>query len=223
MTIRHRALLLALAGVLTASQRVTAQTRVIQSGTTDSGFAAGDVAYDPKHDVYLFVYERCPWFNNHCPQGRIISGDGTTYGSGPFEIGTSAPNGGGQVSAVYSPDLSDGQGGTGAFLVAWTTWDTDLVWRVYARVISLNGPVAPKIVVNEWRAGTPEGLINAAVAYSSTDRTFLVGWIVIFDYYKSGFYRDIQPYYVRLDVNGQPIGPMRAVNLAHDSPCFSAT
>jgi hypothetical protein len=118
-----------------------------------------DVAYDPVHDCY-FVISGDPMV-----KGQFVDRSGRPLGASitldtrrsPFVSRT-----------VYSPDVSDGAGGRGGFLAAWSP--TYNGGTVLVRLVTVRGGLV----------GSPRGIasgfiVNVDAAYSPVDRVFFVG------------------------------------------------
>jgi hypothetical protein len=96
---------------LCAAAPASAQLHEITHVNDPSWFAffGGDAAYDPVHDCYFAISSRNP------VSGRFLDRNGATIGTVLFD----ARPGDIIAEVVYSPHLSDGAGGFGAFLAIW--------------------------------------------------------------------------------------------------------
>jgi hypothetical protein len=207
--------------LIIAPTPAAAQLAVIQSGTT-GGTVPGAVAYDPAHDAYLLVQSTGSTSNG--PIGLFVSGFGTPQlGASPFAIGAGPANLLG-VSVAYSPDMSDGAGGTGAFLVVWSSYfydgnSSNYVYAfAYARAVAFPGRlVGPIITLEDW-SGQRRNVRSVGVAYSQTDRVFLTAW-ENFQVFPEPYppHDEAQAFFLRLNLTGQPIGGITAVS--SPSPC----
>lgn len=160
------------------------QLVTISSGTTGASTLSGDVAYDPSHDVFLFVHPGTSVdaaFPAPPVTGRFVNG----YGNTSWPLFTIGP--GGPIitpaRAIYSPDLDDGAGGAGAFLVVWSS-QAYPEGHLYVQVVAFpNRLVGPPVVLDQWST-SPRGsslspyVPTVDVAYSAADHVFLIAWEV---------------------------------------------
>ncbi len=135
-----------------------------------------DIAFDTKNAVFLAV-----------TGNQLLSAVFTHQLTGDLLTQTYAIAGDPNVNyvkqprVVYSPDLNDGVGGTGAFMVTWIAVDPAFNVDVpHAQIVSY-----PKAVqTGDPRVGSPVTLANAyaywefgaPVAYSPASQRFLVVW-----------------------------------------------
>ena len=110
------------------------------------------------------------------------------------------------ISVAYSPDLPDGTGGLGAFLVVWSD---GAAGTVRSQIVAYPGRLVGQSNILFTR---PAGLQiwTTDIAYSPTDRVFLVGWTLV------PTNRSTQM--VRLDLSGRPLGA--ATTLSTGPPLF---
>jgi hypothetical protein len=204
--------------LLLTPARAAAQLSIIQTGVTGITTLAGDVAYDPDRDFFLFV-------SPTGPSGQFISGSGNlAYPPFAIDSGTEIVS---MVRAVYSRDLSDGAGGAGAFLVIWASHPTfPPVLNVYVQVVGIGtggGPsgrlVGPRRLLYTTNS-INQSVLTVAGAYSPTDHVFFVAWGVNhFFNDTAGLHGDFQPMYARLDLSGQPQGAITSLKLPKESLC----
>jgi hypothetical protein len=127
-----------------------------------------DVAYDPANDVYLVVGGYGPVY------GYFVNAAGTPVGSLLTIKAGSAPFAH-YPRVEYSPDVSNGAGGQGGFLVSWHQDDAPGVNSVHVKVVAYpNVLVTGDVAVS----GTDATFWEAApaIAYSRTSQKFLVVW-----------------------------------------------
>jgi hypothetical protein len=144
-----------------------------------------DVAYDPAHDAYLAVGSDAGFTFT---QGLFVDAPShaarTPFTVFPVRVPITA--------ATYSPDLSDGAGGLGAFLVVWPT-----ATGINAEIVAYPGRVVGSPVNID--PGTVFTLSNIGVAYSPVGRVFLVAW--------GPGEGNMATRWVRVGLNAQPLGP----------------
>jgi hypothetical protein len=148
-------------------------------------------AYDPAHGAYLVVGTNSGVFIDatfHAPLS-------------PFAIPSRN-----SVAALYGPDLSDGTGGIGAFLVVYLTGDLNLKAQIVAYPGRLVGPPHTLAVL-------PDDIGPLSGAYSPVDRVFLVAWRHLDQ-------TNTATRFVRVDLNGLPVGSVTPVS---DDPNPSST
>lgn len=130
-----------------------------------------DIALDPVNDIYLVVHAYGPI------RGTFVNSSGTAIGS-TFTIsdGTQASSFDSYASVRYSPDVSNGAGGHGGFLVAWHHFPG----YVYSAVVAYEAPnkvvSGPTALSELEQSGMNASNIGPAIAYSQTSRRFLVAW-----------------------------------------------
>jgi hypothetical protein len=159
----------------------------------------GDAAYDPVHDCYLAISAR------QTVSGRFINRDGATIGTVLFDART-----GDQIAEVaYSPHLSDGAGGFGAFLAIW---NIQFVRGIFGQIVSCPaGPMGPRLTIRTTPASEFE--IKAGIAYSPVHHIFLVALRL--------FVGENGPTYIlRLNQNAQPIDET-PLSVAPTSECLN--
>jgi hypothetical protein len=127
-----------------------------------------DTAYDPVNDIYLVVGSTAG--NTMTPLFGVFSNTAGDPIAAPFQV-----NDGGLLAhfprVIYSPDLSNGAGGFGAFLV---TWHGGLFTNsVHARVVAY-----PNRIVSADTTIPSQTFQEAgpSVAYSPSSHVFLVTW-----------------------------------------------
>jgi hypothetical protein len=148
---------------------------------------ATDVAYDPIHDCYFVI---TGWPN--VVTGQFLDRFGRTLGP-TFTLGT--PDSFFVSATVYSPDVSDGAGGRGGFLAIWVAGNGEVVAQIVSFPGRLVGVPRPIFTAHgEFR--------SSDVAYSPTDRTFLVA----LEYRKFETLFDAPSWLVRVDLSAQAIG-----------------
>jgi hypothetical protein len=150
----------------------------------------GDVGYDPAHDVYLIAFRTARRGINLVPTTMAAFYDRAGKHLHSFDIiNDSLTNigDGEDIRVAYSPDVSNGLGGFGGFLVIRV-----YSGGVWAHLVFYPGVAGPRIPVF-----TEANADKAAVAYSPVDRQFLVAW---------GGRPGAPPQFVRVDLNGQRIG-----------------
>jgi hypothetical protein len=165
-----------------------------------------DVAYDPVHDAYLYVGNISPMSSPPATGGAFINA-ATRVASSPFLIHANA-NGALGISAVYSPDVSDGAGGFGGFVVMWFE----------QLVAGFNGPLQTQVVAYPGRLVGPRQTIVSSAnqiwkvsgAYSPVNRVFLFTW---------GDWSNSVTQSVRLDLNAQPLGPITPIAAPSSTGC----
>jgi hypothetical protein len=191
-----RPLALAVAGavLLLSPAPASAQlSRVGGSIAVKSGFIRGtDTAYDPVNDVYLIVMGNGPIYGIFVnPSGQPVTSAFTIFdGSTAF---AHFPR------AKYSPDVSNGAGGQGGFLVAWHQGNTGVPNNVYVRIVAFGAPgrlVSGSQVISDGLEFGSRWESWPAIAYSRTSRRFLVGWNTILWGIRGRF----------VDTNGTPTG-----------------
>jgi len=165
--------LLAVAGraTLTAQlSRLTAQTPLVDGRTLPQGLIWGtDAGYDPNTGTYLVVGGFGVIF------GICTNGLGAPV-SAPFIIANSAAYSH-YPRVQYSPDVPNGAGGAGGFLVSWHQYVAEGTPDNY--FVALASCVSQSRVTNpQLLAGGSAAYENsaAALAYSSTSRRFLAVW-----------------------------------------------
>jgi hypothetical protein len=176
-----------LAACLALSVPASAQLTLLASVPGGGG---GDLGYDPVHDAYFHVYSgaivlSAPPRTVFVPAtvGVFVNSVGTPVAPS-FAVGPP----GNWVRTAYSPDVSDGAGGHGGFLVVESTGD-----RVSAQLIVYPGrPVGSPATLP-----SSMGAQQVGVAYSTVDGLFLVAMEGPAPYPAS---------FVRLDLSAQPIG-----------------
>ena len=125
-----------------------------------AGGSSADVAYDPQHGVYFAAADGTGhvWGSFFDPQGNAI-------GTAVQIDNNLSPSQSHRAVVVYSPDLSNGAGGFGGFLVIWTQ-NFQQAPAIRSRVVAYPGTLVG-----------PETLLpvagNVEVAYSPISRIFM--------------------------------------------------
>ena len=152
-----------------------ASPEVIPGAYFGGGVARGaNTAYDPINDVRLVVSSYGPTY------GVFINGAGVPVTT-PFLI-SNDDNGWGHFPGIaFSPDLADGNGGFGAFLVTWngTITAAGTTNHVHARVVSYTAAthlVGSTFIVSDGESVFWEVGHVPSIAYSPTSRTFMIVW-----------------------------------------------
>jgi hypothetical protein len=151
-----------------------------------TGMRGSDVAYDPVHDVYLVVGAYGPvWGAFANANGDLLSfvhinNTGSGFAHYP--------------RVAYSPHVSNGNGGSGGFLVTWHEGTSAMNNFVHTRVVAYpDRLVSPTVAIptqaTHWERG-------AAVAYSPASQVFMVA---VGDVYN-------QVWIARLNPSGQLLG-----------------
>jgi len=159
-----------MAGLLLAPSPAAAQ--VSRAGVTKQLIPGvllfGDVAHDPRNDVYLSVMAwGTVWAAFANNSGDVIS----TFTTGPALPGGFANN----PRVAYSPDLN---GGAGGFLVTWHEAGTGPNF-VHSAVVSYPGGV---VAIDPGGVNVSGGAVSAptaggpSLAYSPEAKKFLVTW-----------------------------------------------
>jgi hypothetical protein len=197
-------LLYALSGLVFAEGTASAQIFEISRSSEfvlESIF--GDIAHDPVHDVY-FVVSGVPVptqrLIDRVVVGRFIDRAGNALSA---QIVLDSQHGFVVSQVAYSADVSDGAGGFGGFMVIWTNIASR---SVVAQIVSYPGRlVGPKVPIFTAPPGLT-GIMKADIAYSPTDRVFLVvlGFLKIIT--PSGSALNGPSTLVRLNLDAQPIG-----------------
>jgi hypothetical protein len=193
-------LALVAAAVLFSAAPASAQLFEIARSSQPLNVAfSANAAFDPAHDCY-FVVTREPAVTGH-----FIDRFGNIIGTVAFD-----PRGGPYVSRVtYSPDVSDGAGGHGGFVVIFT-----LESAVVAQIVSFPGRLVGPPVPIYGGPTDPVFIIKADIAYSPVDRGFLVALARV----KEGLFpTNVPAVLVWLDLDAHPI---RQTTLSSD-PDFS--
>ena len=139
-----------------------------------------DIAYDPAHDAYLVVTAFGPVW------GVFVNGNNTPV-TPVFMITDGSLGFGHRPIAVYSPDVSNGAGGTGGFLVTWNAAsgggncpNSATPCTLQDRIVSLQAPgyfVTGVQTVTDTSQGSIYFENHAAVAYSRASHIFLVAYM----------------------------------------------
>jgi len=164
------AALLAVVGRATVTAqlaRVSAQTPLVDGRTLPQGQVWGtDVAYDPGTGRYLVVGGFGVIFG-------ICTDAGGNPVSGPFIIANSAAYSH-YPRVQYSPDVSNGAGGAGGFLVSWHQYvaekTPDNFYAALASCATASLLTGPQLLGGGSAAYEGSG---ASLAYSQTSRRFL--------------------------------------------------
>jgi len=174
-----------------------------------------DIAYDPAHDAYLYVGDVGPLSAAPVTGGMFIDA-ATRVTAAPLLLQTD----GYQtlcIRAVYSPDVSDGAGGFGGFVVMWFEQPAP------PGIIGIGGSMQVQIVAYPGRlVGPRRTVMNAPLfqvsmvsgAYSSVDHEFLFSWVDSLNH--------VTPF-VRLDLNTQPVGPVTSISPPNPISCSFAS
>ncbi len=160
----------------------------------------GDVAYDPAHDAYFCVSGK---------DGVFV--DAVTRTPGPRFLIHATPNNVLGIQAVYSPDISDGAGGLGAFVVMWSE----------TLPLSGAGPLQVQIVAYPGRLVGPLRTLESSArevwsisgAYSPTTRNLLFAWGEMLD-------TSDDARMVRLDLGAAPVAPIVSLLTGVRHGCF---
>jgi hypothetical protein len=168
-SIRCRVLVLACLVIGVAADAAAQLSRVGDArvaNTQDTVFG-GDAAYDPVNHVYLVVMAREQGDTLlGSVLGTFVNTSGDLVGS-PFVIRVGARAN--FARAAYSPDVSNGAGGRGGFLVTWTEPFTGFTYSHLAAYPY--GVVSSTVnVVNPGYNGPAE------IAYSTGSQAFLIAW-----------------------------------------------
>jgi len=159
-----------IAGLLLAPSPAAAQ--LSRAGVTKQlvpgALLFGDVAHDPRNDVYLSVMAWGPVFAAFAnSSGDVIS----TFTAGPALPGGFANN----PRVAYGPDLN---GGAGGFLVTWHESTTGPNF-VHSAVVSYPGGVVAidpgGVTISGGALSTPNGG-GPSIGYSPEAKKFLVTW-----------------------------------------------
>ncbi len=131
------------------------------SSTHDSivtSFGAS-AAYDPVHDCYFVVATVVDSGSQHKLIGRFLNRSGAALGTVTMDT---FPVGGAVSAVTYSPDISDGAGGFGGFVVVWPSGGS----------IAAQGVAFPGRLVGSKATVTGPGFAptRLAVAYSPVQR-----------------------------------------------------
>jgi hypothetical protein len=205
-TVRHGLRILAIVSLLLVAFAATAagQLNPYAPLVTALSWTSQDVAYDPAHDAYLYV-SQFPPSASPAMGGLFINGT-THVASAPFVIGaiTSTAL---SFRAVYSPDVSDGVGGLGAFVVMWSEGGCCVNGTLQAQIVAYPGRLV----------GPRTGIVSPAVqvrnlsgSYSSTSRVFLFAW---------GDSGTKTPKFERLDLSAQPFGIVTPLSVPRADAC----
>ncbi len=176
---------------------VPASAQAVRIGSTISYYPGGtirgtDTGYDPKNDVYLLVQ------GYGAVYGVFVDGSGRAVTS-MFSIQDGSTGFGQFPRAVYCPDLSNGAGGSGGFLVLWDHYTT--ANSIQGRIVALEKPgylVSGTQMISDLSQASVFFENRPVAAYSPTSKRFLVAWTTI----KPTF--GLQGRFV--DTNGSPSG-----------------
>jgi hypothetical protein len=172
-----RPLVLGIASVVLLLSPVPASAQLSRVGGTVAAFFPGgiirgtDTAYDPVNDRYLLVMGYGPIY------GIFVNASGQPVTS-PFTISDGRAGFGSLPQAEYSPDVSNGAGGQGGFLVTWHQGN-GFPNYVYARIVALQAPgrlVSGPQMISDGLQGGSNWENWPVIAYSRTSRRFLVAW-----------------------------------------------
>lgn len=150
--------------------RIGASVPTLQLGGTWRGV---DTAYDPGRDVYLVVTAYGPVY------GVFVNSSNERV-SEVFAIDDGNTGFGHQPVAKYSPDVSNGAGGFGGFIVVWLNGAVGN--SVRGRIVSLPAPgrvVTSIQTISDSSQGSAFFENRPAVAYSRSSGRFLVAWTTI--------------------------------------------
>ncbi len=198
-TVRLLTLLAAAVAIVFLSSASPASAQAVRIGGTVPHYPGAavrgtDTSYDPKNDIYLLVQGAGKLYGvfvdsagqKVTPIFTILDGI-TAYGQFP--------------RAIYCPDLSNGAGGNGAFLVFWNEFTT--VNTVQGRIISREMPgyfVSGAQRISDPSQGTSFFENRPVAAYSSLSKRFLFAWTTT----QPSF--GLQGRFV--DTNGSAVGPV---------------
>jgi hypothetical protein len=149
---------------------------------TGLSFEAGS-AFDPVHDCYFIVSTGLPG----PVTGLFLNRSGAVLGSVAL-----APGPARVARVAYSPDISDGAGGLGAFVAIWSSAEP-----VFGQAVAFPGRlVGPTVTISGAHGGV---VSKAGIAYSPVHHVFLVGLGLVtnIDNFPSRL--------VRLNLNLQPL------------------
>jgi hypothetical protein len=169
-----------------------ASAQLFEIARTDQSVVStfgSDAAYDSVHDCYFVVSgfpEVAGQFVDRA--GRPLGPALTLDRSRAFYVSP----------VVYSPDLSDGAGGRGGFMVIWSPESANN--SLIAQVVSFPGRLVgtPRTIF----AASRSWITSSDVDYSPVDRMFLVG----VEYFKFDAVFDAPSRLLRLDLSSQVIG-----------------
>lgn len=160
-----------------------------------------DVAYDPGHDAYLVVAAFGSVY------GVFVNAANTPV-TPVFVIADGSLGFGHRPIAIYSPDVSNGLGGMGGFLVTWNAASGGGSCNVGStpctlqdRIVSLQAPgylVSGVQTVTDSSQGSIYFENHVTVAYSKTSHEFLMAYMTAIPAY------GLQARFV--DTNGLPVG-----------------
>lgn len=187
--------LLALMTALSLAAPASAQA--LRVGGTIAYYPGGtirgtDTGYDPKNDVYLLVQGYGPLY------GVFVNASGKAV-TPMFTIQDGSTGFGQFPRAVYCPDLSNGAGGSGAFLVLWDHNTT--ANSIQGRIVALEMPgylVTGPQMISDLSQASVFFENRPVAAYSPTSKRFLVAWTTISPAF------GLQGRFV--DTNGTPTG-----------------
>jgi hypothetical protein len=152
-----------------------------------------DAAYDPIHDTYFIVAGAPATIGQFFDRSARALGPALTLDP---QVSTFV------ASAAYSPDVSDGTGGHGGFLVIWSS----RVGELFAQIVSFPGRaigLPQRIFVNpHGTSGIVPEITSSDVAYSPIDRIFLV----VVEYRNGQSLFDGPSRLIRVNLQGQPVG-----------------
>ncbi|MEO7189839.1 MAG: hypothetical protein ABI051_02145 [Vicinamibacterales bacterium] len=157
-------------GVVILSTPGRASAQLSLPGPLITGLPAArighDIAYDPAQNILLAVGTSAGI------RGRFLDSGGGLVGA-EFDIAASPPFP--VARAVYSPDINDGAGGTGGFLVVWFSVFTKTIHaQVVAYPLGLIGPRQTVTTVGNVTGGFYS--VQLGLAYSPVSREFLLAW-----------------------------------------------
>jgi len=184
---------------------------------TSTTIFAPDIAYDPIHDCYLVVSEKFDQFN-HGPRiiGQFTGRSGTVIGA-PVDLGPHTW----MHRVAYSPDVPDGGGGRGGFVVVTgipNDGREDVNRAVNSQIVSYPGRLvgSPTTI---FTAPPDSQIWKVDIAYSPTAQRFLAA---------VGFMRGFEPIgpanipvrAIMLDLEARPISDVPISTDPNPAPYF---
>jgi hypothetical protein len=177
-----------------ASAQIAPASPLLTYSTPHSPVAT---AYDPAHDAFVVVEDFPINSTTFEVRASFIHGQPRSVDA-PITIAVAPTQ---AIRAIYSPDVSDGAGGLGGFLVAWfepgpNVMRTQLV-AYPGRLVGARQTIAGG-VSGDFRGVTFAG------DYSVTDRLFLLAWSTPFV---------VATRMARVDLEGKPLGPILPLSI----------
>jgi hypothetical protein len=177
-----------------AAQPASAQLFEISNTSNSTGFGfSGGAAYDPLHDCY-FVSATVREGGRDTLTGRFLNRSGAALGT--VTIDTFVAPTDVQSAVTYSPDISDGAGGFGGFVVAWPSGGS-----MAAQGVAFPGRlIGSRATITGATFSGSNYPTKVAVAYSPVQRVFLMA---------VGTFSALGTVLVRFNVDLRPLGEMR--------------